>query len=523
MPRSLIGVRIRERRRAQGITQAALAARIGISGSYLNLIEHNRRQIGGALLKRVAEALEMPLDELDGAAGRRLLDDLGELAGDPRLAALRLDPGEIDDLAGRHPGWARALVVLQRSLLDRDRAVAALSDRLSQDPFLGDAVHNVLNQVAAIRAAAQILDSSELEQTQSERFVHIIGSESERLSDLAQALAAFFDMAHTPTRSVTPADEVDDLLADRDNHFAALEQAAGDFRTTARIAGGCREEHLVDYLRQAHAIRCETRPRQSINTLGPGQALVFAARKRLVLLADTAPATTRRFQLARVAVMQFRQGAALANEIDQARRLSSEASRRRAHDALASYLAAAVLMPYDAFLEAAEQARYDLETLTRQFDVSFEQACHRLTTLRRPGAEGIPFGLMRADPAGFVTKRLPLPHLLLPRHGTACPMWAVYEAFQNPGTIVRQIAAFPTGDRYLFVSRTVEKPRPAFGLPRRLMSVMLACDALHADRTVYGAGLDLSPGAPAVPVGSNCRLCVRRDCAYREEDPIIDA
>ena len=238
MPRSLIGARIREQRRSLGITQAGLAARIGISASYLNLIERNRRNIGGALLKRVAGALGMALDELDGAAGRRLLDDLGDLTGDSRLTALQLDPESIDDLAGRHPGWARALVVLQRALLDRDRAVAALSDRLSHDPFLGDAVHNVLSRVAAIRSSSEILETVEdLEPAQRQRFVSIVGAESARLSDLAHALAAFFDQAHTTTRSITPADEVDDLLFDHDNHFAALEQAATDLRAAAAIEG----------------------------------------------------------------------------------------------------------------------------------------------------------------------------------------------------------------------------------------------------------------------------------------------
>jgi predicted transcriptional regulator len=85
------------------------------------------------------------------------------------------------------------------------------------------------------------------------------------------------------------------------------------------------------------------------------------------------------------------------------------------------------------------------------------------------------------------------------------------------------LAEFPTGDRFLFLARTVEKARPGFSMPRRFMSVMLACDALYADRTIYAQGLDLSSSAPAVPVGPNCRVCVRRGCVYREEDAIIDA
>ena len=88
---------------------------------------------------------------------------------------------------------------------------------------------------------------------------------------------------------------------------------------------------------------------------------------------------------------------------------------------------------------------------------------------------------------------------------------------------VRQLAEFPTGDRYLFVARAIEKPVPSFSAPRHLLSIMLACDHLQADGTVYGDGMDLSSAAATTPVGATCRLCVRRDCAYREEDPIINA
>ena len=91
--------------------------------------------------------------------------------------------------------------------------------------------------------------------------------------------------------------------------------------------------------------------------------------------------------------------------------------------------------------------------------------CHRLVTLRRPGAEGIPFGMMRVDPAGFVTKRFPLPHLLLPRHGNACPLWAVYKAFQTPGVLERQLVEFPNGSRFLMLARAVEKENRVARVP----------------------------------------------------------
>ena len=118
---------------------------------------------------------------------------------------------------------------------------------------------------------------------------------------------------------------------------------------------------------------------------------------------------------------------------------------------------------------------------------------------------------------------MPLPRLPLPRHGGACPLWAVYLALQSPGAIVRQLVEFPDGERFLFVARTLEERAPAFPMPRRLESLMLACDAIAADQTVYADGLDLSSAAPATPVGANCRVCVRTDCAYRQEDAVIGA
>lgn len=523
MRRSLIGPTVRERRRALGITQSRLAAEVGISASYLNLIEGDKRNIGGALLQRIAGALGLALDELDGAAERRLLDDLVELSGEPLLADLRLDPAAAHGLASRQREWARALVRLHRAWLDRGRVVGALSDRLNQDPFLGGAVHSLLSQVAAIRSSSEILETvADLEPAQRQRFVTIVGNESARLAEVAQALAAFFDKDYTGTRSLTPVDEVDDFLFDRDNHFPALEQAAAGVRAAAAIDGDCREEALLEHLRRAHALQVVTRPPAAAGRGGLREPVVFDRASRTLVLAEAAPRAALRFELARTAAVLFDDGRALDGVLAQAVQLSTDAARRRARRALSSYLAAAVLLPYEAFLDAARRARFDIDHLAQRFGVSFEQVCHRLVSLRRPGAAAIAFALMRVDAAGFTSKRFPLPQLALPRHGQACPMWAVYQAFQTPGTVVRQLAGFPTGERLLFVARTVEKPQPGFVLPRRLLSIMLACDALHADQTVYGDGLDLSSAAPAVPVGPSCRLCVRRDCLYREEEAVVD-
>lgn len=524
MPRSLIGPKIRERRKAMGVTQVDLAAALGISASYLNLIEANRRSIGGSLLKRIANQLSLVVDDLDGAAERRLVDDLTELTGEPYLAGLRLEPASAAELAARQPGWSRALVSLHRSWLDRGQAVGALSDRLNQDPFLGDAVHSLLSNVAAIRSSSEILEGvEELEPAQRRRFVSIVRSESERLASVAQSLAAYFDKAHIATRSVTPSEEVDDFIVDHDNHFASIERAASDVRTACRMEGDCDDAALADYLLRAHSVQVRRHEVAEFDPVDLRRGAVFDADSRTLRIPDTSPPATRRFQLARLAAELFDQGSAVTEQLAGAALLTTDAARRRARGMLSSYLAGAVVMPYDSFHEAAVRSRYDIDHLVRRFGASFEQVCHRLVTLRRPGAQGIPFGLMRTDPSGYVTKRFPLPHLPLPRHGNACPLWAVHASYQTPGAIIRQLAELPGGDRFLFLARAVEKPRPAFSMPRRLLSIMLACDSLYADRTIYADGLDLSSLAPATPVGTNCRVCVRRECLYREEDAIIDA
>lgn len=523
MARTLIGAKLRERRKAAGVTQAALAARLGISASYLNLIESDRRNISGALLKRMADELGMPLEELGGAAERRLVDALGEITADPLLAPLRLEPASAALLTSRHPEWARALVNLHRAYLDRSAAVAALSDRLNQDPLLAQTVHSMLTNISAIRSAAEILDAeADLEATQRQRFVSIIAGDSRRLSDVSQALAGFFTKAHAETRSLTPAEEVDDFVAASDNHFPRLEDAADAMRARAGWTDSLPDEGALEqYLLSEHGVRVRRVETQGARS-GPLRAAVhFDERAKVLELPELASRSTMRFEMARLAGL-LGAGEVIDGEIESRAASLSPAAVRRVHLVLSSYLAAALLMPYEAFRAAAVAVRYDIDRLAHRFNASFEQICHRLVSLRRPGAQGLRFGFLRADAAGHLSKRFALPRLPLPGQGAACPLWAVYVAFQFPGSMVRQLAQFPGGDRYLLLARAVEKEAAGYGMPRRLMSVMLMCEAVHAGQLVYGDGLDLSQGAPSTPVGQACRVCVRRDCAHRQEEPILD-
>lgn len=520
MARAPIGLKLRERRKALGITQTALAAKVGVSPSYLNLIESEKRNIGGSLLMRLAGELNIQLEELDGAADRRLIDDLGEIAASPTFQNLKVSPQSAGELVGRHPEWARALTVLYRTYMDRDQTVIALADRLNQDPFLAAAVHRMLTNVASIRSASEILESvPDIEPDQRERFHNILLTESDKLSSVAEGLAAFFDKGVAPTRSISPNEEIDDFLQEHQNYFPELESAAEVLASSLNL-----KEQGVTI---AFSELIEQRYGMTITYAAPGskrQATQTAhrgvAHERKMVLAEALPGPTRRFLLARTAA-ELALAEPINEIIEKSSVLTGAEARRRATRVLTSYCASAMLLPYDRFLAQAIKLRYDIERLRHSFDVSLEQVCHRLITLRKPAAEGIPFAFMRVDPSGYVSKRYALPGLPIPRYGGACPLWPVYRAFQTPGMVNCSLAAFPNNDRFLFVACAVEKGASAYGQHRPLLSIMLACEALYADQTVYGDTLSTATRDQALAVGPTCRLCTREDCGHRQEDLIV--
>ncbi len=521
MARAPIGLKIRNSRKEIGITQANLAKRLGISASYLNLIEHDKRTISGKLLKQVSEALGLDVGSLDGAAERRLILDLNELAADSLFDNLNLSRGAASFLVGQHSGWARALVTLYRTYLDQEQTITALSDRLTHDPFLGEAILKVLTNAAAIRSTAEILDSvDDLSENELQRFHGNLVSESRKLSEVVGSLSTFFDKANAKTRSLTPAEEVDDFVMERNGYFPRLEDAALALRKAIQGDGLFSEASLISYLENQHGV---TVKRGGGGLTGAGishNQCLYVPQSRTLEVPDFASAATRQFEIAWLLV-ELSLASVIDHELQDADLLSSDPAHHRAARDLMEYLVNALLLPYGEFLQDALDARYDIDLLARKYTVDFESVCVRLVTLRKPGAEGIPFALLQTNPAGYVIKRFNLPHLPIPRYGSACPLWSIYSCFQTPGQIVRQLAALPNGDRFLFFARANAREQPSFSQARVLRSTMLACNALHADKTVYSDGLDFSSKALADPVGLNCRLCNRQECPYREEDAIM--
>ena len=515
--RAPIGFRISNRRKSLKISQVALARLVGISPSYLNLIENNKRDIGGALLNRVATQLDIDIDELAGRTEQKLLQDLEEAFADPMTESLPFRPDERRELVAQYPASAAALARMHRAYVTAVANADAYADRLRSDPLLGQLLHQILSGVTAIRSSAEILeDVPDLDEAERQRFLAAIGRETRALSDVARNLIGQFETASASQRSASPAREIDDLLIENQNYFPALEEASETLRAELDASGPFGVPVLSDMLEQRFAVRVIVGGAPK-DPGYPGQYR-YDADDRTMWFQGATTLATRQFQLARL-FGEFAAGDVIAQTLAGAP-LTTPTARRLAARAVGSYLAGAIVFPYARFLTDAEASAYDIDHLRQNYNASFEQVAHRLVSLRRPGAEGVPFGFLRSDPAGRLTKHFPLPGLLLPNSGHACPLWAIYGAFRTPDTPLRQIVRFSDGSRYLFLARTVQRRLASFREQPTLSSVMLACDVLHADRTVYGHGLALSDTSADVPVGPSCRLCTRRDCSSRQEEAL---
>lgn len=515
--RGPIGIKISNRRKSLKISQADLARLVGISPSYMNLIERNRRDVGGSLLHRIAANLDIGIDQLTGDAEHKLLQDLDEAFSDPLLEGLDFAPDEARELVAQHPAGAAALARLHKAYSEALANADSYANRLRADPLFSQLLHQILSGITAVRSGAEILeDVPDLDDAERRKFVASITHETRRMTDVAQNLIGQFDRTSQSRRAISPIRELDDLIIDEKNYFPTLEAAAAEIRSEIERLGPFGEATLTEALGQRFGVSVRRGAGQEIDDRGfPGQ-YVFTSDARSMWFQTSTTAATRQFQLARL-YAELLVPEVIEASIDRPQ-LTSAVARRLGFRAMASYLAGAVVFPYDRFLADAERSGYDIDYLSQAYTASFEQVTHRLVTLRQPGRSGIPFGFLRSDPAGRLTKHFPLPGLLLPNSGHACPLWAIYSAFRMPGTLVRQVVRFSDGSRYLFLARTVAKRHSTFADQPVPSSVMLACDVLHADATVYGRGLALDDVSADVPVGPACRLCTRRDCSSRQEE-----
>ena len=307
-----------------------------------------------------------------------------------------------------------------------------------------------------------------------------------------------------------PYEEVRDFFHYKDNYLDALDMAAEALATHILIGKAQTPElALTQALLALHAVTV-------VRTTGQGALRRFDPAARRLYVDGAQPTSTRTFQLAhQLALLEFRE--LIEQELERAR-FRSPAARDVCRIGLGNYAAGALMLPYRAFLEAAGALRHDVEQLQTRFGASFEQVCHRLSTLQRPGLKGVPFYFVRIDMAGNITKRHSATRLQFARFGGGCPLWNVHEAFGRPGEILTQVAETPDGVRYLCMARSEVKRSGDYLTPARRYALGLGCETQHASAVVYASGLDLD--GPAARIGVSCRICERDDCPQRAFPPL---
>ncbi|MBX9615389.1 MAG: short-chain fatty acyl-CoA regulator family protein [Caulobacteraceae bacterium] len=297
------------------------------------------------------------------------------------------------------------------------------------------------------------------------------------------------------------------FLAARRNSFPTLDDQAEQIARAIATAGGP-ERYLTDH----HGLTVRRLPPDVM----VGSVRRLDLHRKQLLLDDTLDAASRQFQMAQqIAHLEMSESIAAVCATGVFETMSGE---RLTHRALASYAAAAIVMPYGAFARAVEARRYDIEALSRQFGTSFEQTAHRLTTLQKPGQERVPFFFIRVDPAGNVSKRLDGAGFPFARHGGGCPLWSVHHAFRTPREIVTQWLELPDGQRFFSIARTVTAGGGGFGAQRVERAIALGCAAEHAGKLIYVQKDAADP--VATPIGVTCRLCHRTECGARSAPPI---
>ncbi len=443
------GPRIKRIRQEQNETQTAMAQALGISPSYLNLIERNQRPLTVQLLLKLAAAYKINLETLQsGDVG--LVAGLREAFGDPLLDGELQSDREIADLAEGTPNAAAAFIKLHRAYRDTQARLTELSDML-----------------ARTGQAAPVI------------------------------------------RARLPADEVHAVLEARPNYFKSIEEEAHAFLTLIKPADDLLGA-LKAWLKSEHGITVRVLPADVM----PNWRRRYERHSQRLFISERLAMHDQLREIAMEAC-QLRMQVALAAEI-RGLNVSSDEARRFARFELARYAAHALMMPRQAFIEAARRVKYDVDVLRARFRVSWEQAAMRLTTIGTDPAAAIPIFAVEIDHAAYPIRRLGAQGFPQARFGGRCPKLPIHSAFAEPGRVLVETVEMPDGAELVLIARTLEGPQMAFRERPRRTALMLGFDAAFAGDTVYNRTGTEKP----TPIGPSCRLCERQGCMARAEPPL---
>ena len=459
MIQTRLGTKLRRLRSENQLTQAQMAQRLEISPTYLNLLEHNQRPITATVLLKLAQRFAIDVSSFNQDDETSLLSDVMEALSDPLFDVHGIKAVEVRDMVGASPAIARALLTLYQAA----RRGHATKETLPGVPANTDET-------------------------------------------------ALGELSFLP--SGMPSEEVSDFLLANSNYFHDLELAAEALWKANGLSLETLYAGLVQVLNKRFAVTVDVVAAEAMeNTLREYHPL-----ERRLGISEMLPLSSRTFQLASQIALLGCEGE-LSAPIARGKFTSHE-SELLARTALANYFAAAVMMPYSRFRDAARATRHELDVLQHRFGASFEQVCHRLTTLRRPGDEGVPFHLIRVDVAGNISKRFGGSGIQIARFGAACPRWNVYDAFATPGMLRVQVSQMPDGSSFFCVAKTISpigrqsRPRP-IGARLHRLAIGLGCPLSYAKEVIYADGLSLNDPKIMTPIGVSCRVCERSNCPER--------
>ena len=466
-PRKLfVGPRLRRLREQHQWNQSTLAERLGLSLSYVSQIETNQRPVTASVLLRLAEVFGGDVAQFSEELDKRQIAELDSALADRSLFAAPTPPAALARLVEQAPELVEAFLTLYQRHV-----------RLQEEH-------------------AQTLD----------RFYSEGGS----------ALAG---QPRTPTEAALPLvplphEEVREHFNRHNNYLDELDRLAEDLARQLRLVPGQRAPALGQALAERCGVQVQAQDEHSLwlRRYDP-------ARQQLTVPGRLSDAQ-QTFQMATQYALLRHPDA--IDAVIRAAGFASPSTQALARQGFAHYFAGAVLLPYGDFLQAARDCRYDIELLEQRFQVSFETVCHRLSTLQRPGARGVPFYFVRIDQAGNMSKRQSATAFHFARHGGACPLWHVHEAFAQPGRILTQVAEMPDGTRFFGIARTIERGSGGFRAQRKLFAVGLGCELAHASELVYADDLRLpqdAAGLQAALIGPGCRICPREQCIQRAFPP----
>ena len=379
-----------------------------------------------------------------------------------------------------------------------DRLLADIRTAM-QDPLFNRHVPDLQELRAAVDHAPMLV----------ENFLNLYRSHSNAVEQ----------MMHTAERGgiapliTTPEVVVHDFFRSNANYFTELDEAAEKLRDSESGEPDDVYHLLKSRLKKKHHMRVSI---ESITSM-PKTLRLYDKENGAIRLSEALDFPNRIFQLAHMlGWIEFQHTIdALTADIDEG------PGRVRCRVELANYFAAAYLMPYTQFKQAAESLAYDIDRLCTTFGVSFEQVCHRMTTLQRDGARGIPFFFIRVDRAGNVTKRITASGISIADHGGACPVWDLHAAFSNPGTIFPQFIELPDGKRFFTISRTADRPAYSRNSQARRHAISLGCEISFAQAIGYAQTFNREDENLYTPIGIHCRICPRQSCAQRAHDPMV--